>query len=30
VHVSFLPGIDGKEHVQLSGPAVLVASGTIA
>jgi diaminopimelate epimerase len=30
VHVSFLPGPDGKEHVQLSGPAVLVASGTIA
>jgi diaminopimelate epimerase len=29
VRVRFLPGADGREHVELSGPAVLVARGTI-
>jgi diaminopimelate epimerase len=30
VRVRFLPGPDGSEHVELSGPAVLVARGTLA
>ena len=30
VRVRFLPGPDGLEHVELSGPAVLVARGTLA
>ncbi|CEA07685.1 Diaminopimelate epimerase [Arthrobacter saudimassiliensis] len=29
VGVRFLPGPDGREHVELSGPAVLVARGTV-
>ncbi|MBG0739315.1 diaminopimelate epimerase [Paeniglutamicibacter antarcticus] len=28
--VRFLPGADGTEHVELSGPAVIVATGTIS
>ncbi|MFZ3451777.1 diaminopimelate epimerase [Arthrobacter sp. 7Tela_A1] len=27
--IRFLPGADGREHVELSGPAVLVARGTV-
>jgi len=30
VHVRFFPGPDGREHVRLSGPASLVASGVIS
>lgn len=30
VGVRFFPGPDGKEHVELSGPAVIVADGVIA
>lgn len=30
VRVRFIPSIDGREHVELSGPAVLVARGTLA
>jgi diaminopimelate epimerase len=30
VGVKFFPGADGREHVELSGPAVLVASGTLS
>lgn len=29
VEVAFLPGADGREHVELSGPAVIVAHGAI-
>ena len=29
VGVRFLPGPDGREHVELSGPAVLVSRGTV-
>ncbi len=30
VGVKFFPGPDGHEHVELSGPAVIVASGTLS
>ncbi|MEZ2391053.1 diaminopimelate epimerase [bacterium RCC_150] len=30
VGVRFFPGSDGSEHVELSGPAVIVASGTLS
>jgi diaminopimelate epimerase len=30
VEVRFFPGADGREHVELSGPAVIVASGTLS
>lgn len=30
VGVKFFPGPDGREHVELSGPAVIVASGTLS
>lgn len=30
VDVKFFPGEDGREHVELSGPAVIVASGTLS
>lgn len=30
VGVRFLPGPDGREHVELSGPAVMVAEGVLA
>lgn len=30
VSVKFFPGLDGHEHVELSGPAVVVASGTLS
>lgn len=30
VGVKFFPGVDGHEHVELSGPAVIVASGTLS
>ncbi|BCW35569.1 diaminopimelate epimerase [Arthrobacter sp. StoSoilA2] len=30
VEVKFFPGEDGREHVELSGPAVIVASGTLS
>ncbi|MFT4469876.1 diaminopimelate epimerase [Arthrobacter sulfonylureivorans] len=30
VRVRFLPAADGREHVELSGPAVLVSRGTVA
>ena len=30
VGVRFFPGADGREHVELSGPAVIVADGVIA
>ncbi|MFE4081388.1 diaminopimelate epimerase [Paenarthrobacter sp. YIM B13468] len=30
VDVRFFPGEDGREHVELSGPAVIVASGTLS
>lgn len=30
VGVRFFPGADGREHVELSGPAVIVAEGVIA
>ncbi len=30
VDVKFFPGADGREHVELSGPAVIVASGTLS
>jgi diaminopimelate epimerase len=30
VGVAFVPGTDGREHVELSGPAVIVARGTLA
>lgn len=30
VDVKFFPGEDGLEHVELSGPAVIVASGTLS
>lgn len=30
VAVAFVPGADGREHVELSGPAVIVARGTLA
>jgi diaminopimelate epimerase len=29
VGVAFVPGTDGREHVELSGPAVIVAHGTL-
>lgn len=29
VGVAFIPGADGREHVELSGPAVIVAHGTL-
>lgn len=30
VEVKFFPGEEGREHVELSGPAVIVASGTLS
>ncbi|MFK0008803.1 diaminopimelate epimerase [Paenarthrobacter sp. NPDC090520] len=30
VDVKFFPGPDGREHVELSGPAVIVAKGTLS
>jgi diaminopimelate epimerase len=30
VDVKFFPGEDGREHVELSGPAVIVATGTLS
>ncbi|MGP0223809.1 diaminopimelate epimerase [Paenarthrobacter sp. NCHU4564] len=30
VGVKFFPGEDGREHVELSGPAVIVATGTLS
>ncbi|WP_115788096.1 diaminopimelate epimerase [Arthrobacter silvisoli] len=30
VEVRFFPGADGREHVELSGPAVIVASGSLS
>ena len=30
VGVKFFPGPEGHEHVELSGPAVIVASGTLS
>ncbi|MEV7605575.1 diaminopimelate epimerase [Paenarthrobacter sp. NPDC089322] len=30
VGVKFFPGVDGREHVELSGPAVIVATGTLS